>query len=70
MRFEGAILVFDHLDLADFAITPGERFPATKIPVTVFPLVWDAMRAVLFFASSHVDERLLSTSSRRRGHGR
>jgi hypothetical protein len=54
--FRSAVLVFDHLDLADFVLHPGDRFAGG--PVDVFPIVWEAMSEVPFFAASRSDGAL------------
>jgi hypothetical protein len=55
-EFKSAIFVFDHLDIADLVIEPGERFAGAPVPV--FPLVLEAMSSVPAFVSSHTDEAL------------
>jgi hypothetical protein len=57
--FKAAVIVYDHFDAAGCLIEPGDHFPASHDPVSLFGILWDVIRTNPFFIASRDDELLL-----------
>jgi hypothetical protein len=57
--FKAAVIVYDHFDAAGCLIEPGEHFPASHDPLSLFGILLDVIRTTPFFIASRDDELLL-----------
>jgi hypothetical protein len=58
-EFKSAVLVYDHFDVSSFLLEPGEHFPESNEPVSLFAALWNGARDGPFFIASRSDEALL-----------